>query len=140
MKTSFSSLLLLVILLTNLSSLKAQSVTVRGRFLDAEEDAIKVKYVLRCDNKVVAKGKANSIQLQVPLNQKYSLTLTKRGYCKKVLHFNSVSTNLNDYRFNLMVYFHPEKNYLFGKSEVKNAVIGDVFYKRPKIDFNYINY
>lgn len=108
--------------------------------MDAEEDALKVKYVLRCDNKIVAKGKANSIQVQVPLNQTYTLTLSKRGYGKKVLKFNSLSNNQNDYHFNLMVYFHPKNDFPFGKTIAQNAVIGDVFYKRPKIDFNYINY
>ncbi len=140
MKASFGNLLLLVTLFINLSLLNAQSVTLRGCFLDEEEGAIKVKYVLRCNNKVVAKGKANSLLLQVPLNQKFVLTLTKRGYGKKVVNFNSVSTNQNDYRFNLMVYFHPEKDFPFGKLVVKNAEIGDVFNKRPKVDFNYINY
>jgi len=137
MKTIKKNLFALMLLVSTLSKMNAQSFSIKGLFCDKHENAVSATYTLKTgNNNTVSSGRGKKIKIQLELNQNYSLTVTKNGYQSKTIYFSTYTDTKDNFRFRFVILLQEVNNL----STVSNKIAGNVFYDLETKNFDYEAY
>jgi hypothetical protein len=123
-------------MLVCLTNIQAQRLSIKGAFVNSDDDALTAHYVIKSGDKHIACGDANKIKLKLELNKNYSLTVSKPGYKSKTVHFSTYTLYEKKFSFSFLVLMFEEPILDPKQNENDAFVAGDVFFDGNVSDFN----
>lgn len=111
MKTLNYRIIAMVLLLGVASVVKSQSLFIKGAFYNKKHKNITASYELKCNQAQVSSGRRKKIKLRLQPNKEYTLTVSKKGYETKTIHFTTYAKNSRNFWLNFEMRLKPlEKN------------------------------
>ena len=71
----------------------AQTLNIKGSFVDTGRNKQEARYTLVSDDSTICEGSAKKIRLALALNQNYILTVSSEGFISKSIRFSTHTTS-----------------------------------------------